>query len=377
MATQAEIYVPSTSALRDQSHTGHTPFHLGYRPELDGVRGVSIILVLGLHLIPRFVPGGYLGVEVFFVLSGFLITSLLLEEWNRKGSINLRDFYLRRALRLGPALVVYLLLLVLYATLFMRHEDALDIYTGALLTLAYVSNWVIAFYPSFPIGILAITWSLAVEEQFYLFWPLTLSFLLHRALGRRGITVCLLVALALVSLQQSFLFNHGASFRRLYYATDTRAFGLLLGCLLGCLVSWQMLPRSRVFSGVMKLLALLAALFVGYIAITLKSNNSILFKGVFAAATISIATILAALVLWPEFWGFRLLKFKPLVWVGRISYGLYLWHWPVRGFVFGSNSQPSIWRILLAAGLSFAISILSFYIVEKPFLRQKRKFSHA
>ncbi len=353
------------------------PFRLGYRPELDGVRGVSILLVLGLHFIPKVIPGGYFGVEVFFVLSGFLITTLLLQEWERKGSISLKDFYFRRALRLGPALIFYLLLLGGYAFLFLKKEHTAEIYTGILLTLSYVSNWIIALKPDYPLGILAITWSLAVEEQFYLLWPLTLFFLLNKKLSRRWIVIIIVSGLLMIIVHRYWLWHSGASFRRLYYSTDTRADGLMLGCLSGCLVSWGLMPKTRFFELGMKVLALGSALFLGYLVFTIKSSNPILFKGVFAFATMTIAIVLTVLIVWPAALAFLPLKFPPLVWIGRISYGLYLWHWPVRGFIFGASQEPSTKQIITAVILSFAITTFSFYCVEKPFLTLKKRLSHA
>src|ERR1700682_626933 len=166
-------------------------FRLGYRPELDGVRGISILLVLLLHFTPKLMPGGYFGVDIFFVLSGFLITSLLLQEWARKNSISLKDFYIRRALRLGPGLAVYLLLVGAYACVFLDKGNARGMYLGIVLTLSYISNWVMAFKPDFLPGLLAITWSLAVEEQFYLVWPLILSLLLTNNPNRNWIIIAL------------------------------------------------------------------------------------------------------------------------------------------------------------------------------------------
>jgi peptidoglycan/LPS O-acetylase OafA/YrhL len=354
-----------------------SPFQLGYRPELDGIRGISILLVFGLHFTPRYVPGGYFGVEIFFVLSGFLITALLLQEWHRRGSINLRDFYLRRAFRLGPALLVYLILLSSYAFLFMSREHATEIYIGVLATLSYVSNWMIALVPSFPTGILAITWSLAVEEQFYLFWPLTLFLLLSRKLNLRWIVVLLVVGLCAVLAQRFFLLHRGAPFRRLYYATDTRADGLLWGCLLACVMFWGWLPKSRAFAFLARTFAAISAVFLIYLVATMKSSNPFLFRGVFSLATVAITAVVSAVVLWPGFAGFAILKFPPLVWIGRISYGLYLWHWPVRGYVFGAQTQPAAGRIIVAVILTFAIESLSFYLIEQPFLKLKKKFSHA
>jgi len=343
---------------------------------LDGIRGISILLVFGLHFTPRLMPGGYFGVEVFFVLSGFLITALLLQEWQRLNAINLRDFYLRRAFRLGPALLLYLILLSAYAFLFMSREHATELYVGVLATLSYVSNWMIALVPSFPTGILAITWSLAVEEQFYLFWPLTL-FLLLRKLNPRVIILLIMTGLTLVVTHRFFLFQDGATFRRMYYATDTRADGLLWGCLLACATAWELFPKSRAFEVAMKALAVLAAIFLFYLVLIMKSSNPLLFKGVFTLATLAIVIVITTVVLWPSFSGFAILKFAPLVWIGRISYGLYLWHWPVRGYFFGSNSQPGVARIAAAVTLTFAIASLSFYVIEQPFLKLKKRFSHA
>jgi len=322
-------------------------------------------------------PGGYLGVEIFFVLSGFLITSLLLQEWQRTGLISLKDFYLRRALRLGPALIVYLLLLSAYAFFFMRSENARQIYTGVLWTLSYVSNWVLAFRPNYPVSVLAITWSLAVEEQFYLVWPLMLFFLLRSKLGKPWVIFVILCVLLLVVLRRALLMIEGAPFYRLYYGTDTRADGLMLGCLAACLVSWSLLPRSRVFEVCMKVLASFAALFLAYLVLTLKTNSPSLFRGIFTLATLAIASILMVVVVWPESLFLKILKLAPLVWIGRISYGLYLWHWPVRGFVYGATTHPSPLQVIVAVFLSFAITSVSFYLIERPFLAWKKRLSHA
>jgi peptidoglycan/LPS O-acetylase OafA/YrhL len=351
-------------------------FKLGYRPELDGVRGISILLVLGLHFTPALMPGGYLGVDIFFVLSGFLITSLLLEEWARKDSISLKDFYIRRGLRLGPALIFYLSLLGLYSLVFLKPENAREIYLGILLTLSYVSNWVIALKPNLPLGILAITWSLAVEEQFYFVWPLLLIFLLNSKLKRRWILVALSAAVVAIAARRGMLWIAGASVKRLYYATDTHADGLLLGCLAGCLVSWNLLPRKLPELG-LKGAALICALFIGYLAFSTRRDSAWLYAGGYSLVALAVTIALTVIVCRPPVLAATILRFRPLVWIGRISYGLYLWHWPVRGLIFGKSAQPSIKQIVGGIGLSFAITTLSFYFIEQPFLRWKKRFTHA
>jgi peptidoglycan/LPS O-acetylase OafA/YrhL len=322
-------------------------------------------------------PGGYFGVDIFFVLSGFLITSLLLQEWARKDSIRLKDFYIRRALRLGPALIAYLLSLGAFAFIFSKKENAHEIYVGILLTLSYVSNWVIALKPDFPPGILAITWSLAVEEQFYLAWPLLLIGLLTLKLKPRWILVALAFGFFSVTLHRRLLWEAGASVRRMYYATDTHADGLLLGCLVGCLLSWNLVPRSKLLQLCLKSVAVIGAVFLGYLVLTTQHDSAWLYAGGFSVASLAIAAMLMVLLVWPPALATKLLRFRPLVWVGRISYGLYLWHWPVRGFVFGRSVQPSVKQIIVGVVLSFVITAFSFYVVEQPFLVWKKRFSHA
>ncbi len=357
--------------------TTKSGFSLGYRPELDGLRGISILLVLGLHFAPRLFPGGYFGVDIFFVLSGFLISSLLLQEWSRRNSISLKDFYVRRALRLGPALGVYLLALGAYAFLFLTRTSAHEVYIGILWTLSYVSNWVMALKPNQPLSILAITWSLAVEEQFYLIWPLLLTGLLTAKLQRRSILIGLALGVVFVAVYRALLWHAGASPRRLYYGTDTHGDGLLLGCLIGCLVSWGRIPQSRMIRRTIKFLALISFLFIAYLVATTSSHEPKLYSGGFSLASLAIATMLLALLEFPAALATRILRFRLLVWIGRVSYGLYLWHWPVRGLVFGKSVQPSIKQIVGGVILSFTVTALSFYIVEQPFLRWKKRFSHA
>src|SRR5688500_12397183 len=157
--------VTATAPLAlDQSHEAAlvAEFKLGHRPELDGLRGISIRLVLTLHLGFSFVSGGFLGVDIFFVLSGFLITSLLVQESNSHGRISLKKFYIRRALRLMPAVFVFMIGTGVYALLFLGPEQASLTYQGILLTLSYVSNWVFAFSETVKVGPLGITWSLAI-----------------------------------------------------------------------------------------------------------------------------------------------------------------------------------------------------------------------
>jgi peptidoglycan/LPS O-acetylase OafA/YrhL len=349
----------------------------GYRPELDGLRGISILLVYIHHLYYPLMPGGFFGVDVFFVLSGFLITSLLVQEQERKGSISLKDFYIRRALRLMPALLTFILVIGGFALIFLDTIRRAATFHGILMALSYASNWFIAsgyFTPNNPLGI---TWSLAIEEQFYLTWPLSLSLALRYKLGRRWFFYILALAIVIIPMHRKVLAVYGANVMRLYYASDTRADTLLIGCLMGLLVSWQLLPHNKGFEISIKSLAALAVVFLGYMVSTASPVDRMLYLyGGYTLVALSIGLILIVLVVWPPKVVLSVLRFKPLVWIGRISYGLYLWHWPVRLFVYSRYGLPaSVGELLIAVGLSLSMATLSYYFVEKSFLRWKKSFS--
>jgi peptidoglycan/LPS O-acetylase OafA/YrhL len=350
---------------------------LGYRPELDGLRGISILIVYIHHLYSPLMPAGFLGVDIFFVLSGFLITSLLVEEWNRKGSISLKDFYIRRALRLMPAVFLLILITGALALVVLDKSTASETYQGIWLTLSYVSNWLYAFGYFSVENPLGITWSLAIEEQFYITWPLLLSLTLRFKLRRRWILCILALIIAIIPLHRKMLLEQGANILRLYYASDTHADGLLIGCLVGLLVSWDLLPHNKRCGIWMKFLAALGIIFFGY-SVSLPSwMNSLLYVCVgFTLVSLSVALSLIVMILSPPKFALLVLKFTPLVWIGRISYGLYLWHWPVRWFIYQRKALPaSTEQLVTAVVLSLLLPTLSYHFVEKPFLRWKKRFS--
>ncbi len=352
---------------------------LGYRPELDGLRGISILLVYLHHLYHPIMPGGFFGVDIFFVLSGFLITSLLVEEWNREGSISLKDFYIRRGLRLMPALVLLIIIMGGFAIIFLDKGKALNTYQGIWLTLSYASNWLYAFGHFSASNPLGITWSLAIEEQFYLTWPLLLGLALKFKLGRRWILYLLALTIAIIPLNRKILVEQGANVFRVYYATDTRADALLTGCFVGLLVSWNLLAHRKRFEISIKSLAAIAVIFLGYMVSTASWTDLMLYLyGGYTLVSLSIALPLIVLIVWPPKAALLVLKFPPLVWIGRISYGLYLWHWPVREFIYQKKIVPaSAAQLMTVVILSLSFTALSYYFVEKPFLRRKKRFSVA
>ena len=167
-------------------------FHLTYIPALDGLRGIAILAVVLFH--SAFFPGGYFGVDVFFVLSGFLITSLIMREWVTTADINLKAFYIRRVLRLGPALIAVLIAACLYETAYLPYPGVESIFVRSSYALAYLANWIWAFRPDpQPLGSLLALWSLSIEEQFYLIWPSTLVLLLKSRIETKYIGAFLLL----------------------------------------------------------------------------------------------------------------------------------------------------------------------------------------
>ena len=348
-------------------------FELGYRPSLDGVRGVAILLVLAVHTHHMFgwslLKGGSIGVDIFFVLSGFLITSILLEEWAQTGSVSLRNFYVRRGLRLVPALILLLITLLLLSNFFFSQEEAAQTRWTIPIALVYLSDFFASLVPATPLGALRHTWSLAMEEHFYLLWPPFLLLLLKTGCSRR-VLVVLTVSLALtVCCHRALLFQFGVSPARTYYGFDTRADALLIGCAAGMAVTWGL------FREMSRLNALALALIVPF-AISTDFASPIMHAGGFTVLAAATALLLMNLVLKEKGTLHALLEAKPLVWVGRISYGLYLWHYPMFKWI---KYVSAPWPVKLTLGLlaTFGVASVSFYLMERPLLRFKNRFARA
>jgi peptidoglycan/LPS O-acetylase OafA/YrhL len=326
---------------------------LGYRPALDGVRGAAIALVVLHHA--GLAPAGTVGVDVFFVLSGFLITTLLLEEHAATAGIRLTWFYVRRARRLFPALGALLLAATaLYA--------AAGLLTGAAASsLAacafYVANVVLAVQHHLPWPVLPV-WSLATEEQFYLLWPPLLAL----ALSRRAlawVTPALVIALIAVSAWRLHLVSGDASAIRLEYAPDTRGpDALLLGCLLA-LARARGVRICRPLAGVAGLAGIVAFALIGPngTAATYVAQPAVV---VAAAAVVGAATDGGAAA--------RLLSTRPLVFLGVISYSVYLWHYLALRFV-AAGGGPIALQLTAAVLLGYA----SYRWIERPFRRRRRQ----
>ena len=338
-------------------------------PELDGLRGIAIISVVIHHqLTPFSLPGGFLGVDLFFVLSGFLITGLLLAEFDKTKTISLRRFYMRRVLRLGPALFLYLLACILVA----YHSQLIEISRQLKLigfALIYLTNWRMAFGWDPSLDPTAIIWSLSIEEQFYLVWPLLFCGCLALKLRRQSIIIGLAAVILAIMAHRYSLLNAGADLTRLYYGTDTRADALLMGCLLALLPSADGVWTKRWLN----LAAILSAAALTYLIATASFSDQFLYRGGYTAVALLAGIVIMVAANSPPWILAITLRWRPLRWFGKISYGLYLWHWLVvrsTSFYYLGYWEPWV-RLALAIGIASA----SFYLFERPFNKLKSRFA--
>ena len=354
---------------------------MGYLPGLDGLRAVAIIGVLLYHAGIDWMPGGFLGVDVFFVISGFLITSLILEEYDRSGRVNFTKFYLGRARRLLPAVAV--LLIAVGLAVLIVYQDALSAFReDALATVFYVNNWWYIFVDQSyfeSVGrppLLKHLWSLSVEEQFYLIWPV-FALLLMRSGGRplvRRLALVLAIAstvwMAVLSIRNGYPVDADPS--RAYFGTDSHSMGLLVGAALATM--WRpgrlstQVPRGAQLIitgiGVSSLAAVIGFyLFVG-------EFTPWLYRGGFLALAFFTTALIAAVTHPASFLG-PALGTGILRYIGRRSYGIYLWHWPIfmvtRPGIDVEWSEPVTFVVRIA--LTLVIAELSYRLVEMPIRR--------
>jgi peptidoglycan/LPS O-acetylase OafA/YrhL len=345
-----------------------------YRPALDGLRGVAIIGVFAHHAGLASLAGGFIGVDIFFVLSGFLITALLVQEAGETGRIALRAFYVRRALRLLPALAVLLAALVLLPRAFgMMRTDAALVSTVSAL---YASNWVRAL-GVLDLEVLSHTWSLAIEEQFYLLWPPLVAVCVALGVRRRWLMLVALAGIAEATVARVALWSGDESWPRLYNGLDTRIDTLLMGALAA--LALASLPRLDVLRGrAFRALALAAALVLAVAMHLCRITAPAMYFGLGTLVALCAALVVVAAAA-TEGGITSLLEFGPLVWVGRISYGLYLWHYPVVVGLLDTHRMARLgvdpaWWMPIQIAASLVLATVSFYLLERPILRLKQRF---
>ncbi|WP_157466970.1 acyltransferase [Frankia sp. QA3] len=377
---------------------------MGYNPALDGLRALAVLAVLGFHL--NALSGGFLGVDVFLVLSGFLITSLLLAERDRTGTVSLTRFYVRRAFRLLPAFGVFVAVGAVLVVALKSRADQWDFLDNAVSSLLYVNNYYRVFRPDSGGAWFGHTWSLSLEEQFYLIWPAVLVLLCRRPAARRRLPAILTAAAVVVFVWREVLIAAGVSDARIYFGLDTRADALLVGA---GLAAWgwagPRLPgpadagsaRLRRFAGAVRLAELgprprgasgmilavagpvaLAALAV--LAATAPQPGdgiTVLDLGGFTGVALLAGVVVVSLDRCRDAPLAVVLGSAPLAWFGRISYGFYLWHFPVAGTVrdrLGDRvGEPG--QVLIAIALSTVLAAGSYYLVERPAQRRRPRWA--
>jgi len=340
-----------------------------YLPAVDGLRALAIAAVFVFHADARWLPGGFLGVDLFFAISGFLITRGLLQEYDLRSSIDLRQFWVRRARRLLPAAIVFLFLLTTAALVFFP-GDVRALRGVAVAALGYVTNWYLIFsqQPYFEsVGrpqMLQHLWSLAVEEQFYLVWPPVLLVALRflpRAVVLGGTIFLGLASAALMA----WMYGQGEGVSRLYYGTDTHAVGLLLGAALAFVEpAWQR-TRGRAFGVSLQVAGVAALAGTGFLFVWLGEARPFLYQGGFVVtALLSLVLIVVATVPGP----FAAIGGSaPLRWFGVRSYSMYLWHPPMIALLMGAGlTLPEPVLVLLAAAATTVVADLSYRFVEMP-----------
>lgn len=353
-----------------------------YLPALDGLRACAVAVVLLYHAGCTWLPGGFLGVEVFFVISGYLITGLLLAEWRVRRRIDFKAFWLRRARRLLPAVFALIVTVLAVAVVWLPGEVA-GLRGDALASAGYVTNWYLIlgqksyFETVGRPSLLQHLWSLAVEEQFYLIWPLLLAGMM-RFWTRRRTIVAIGLGAAASTLLMAALYQPDLDPSRVYYGSDTRAAGLLIGAVLAFL--WipgqtpggrQAPARARDQGRALDLLGVLAFGVLAWCCAGFDEYQPRLYQGGFALVALATAVLIVTAVDSRTRLVSRLLGCAPLRWIGLRSYGIYLWHWPV--FML---TRPQLdvaldgWQLLaMRVAATLVLAELSYRMVEMPVRR--------
>jgi peptidoglycan/LPS O-acetylase OafA/YrhL len=339
-----------------------------HNPSLDGIRALAVIMVLGFHAAAPGAAGGYLGVDVFFVLSGFLITSLLMNEIEATGSIRFGRFYLRRCLRLTPALLLMLAAYLVFAPIaWPQMAFATDV-RDVLISTFYLSDYASAFW-ALP-RYLRHTWSLSVECHFYLLWPLVTLFFVPR-ISRANFCALLAVLYVVFTGWRVYCDLDGSGgYTHSYYRFDTRLSGLTAGSLLAVLIPYMKARMSPRLADVVAVLAIVAIAVCSW-RFHVQSNAAMIF-GITVVELAAVALIYVCLA--PERSVVRAMFAHPVAsYVGKVSYGIYLWHYPIFVYLWGRHP----WYVVLFGGglAAFALAVVSYHTVERVARRYARSLS--
>ncbi|MCI0763717.1 acyltransferase family protein [Bacillus sp. TL12] len=348
-----------------------------YMVGLDSLRGLAILGVILYHINFNWMPGGFLGVTVFFVLSGYLITDILAIEWQRNKRIDLKRFWLSRARRLLPGMLVMLVIVLAWITIF--HSSLLGKMRGdSLAALLYFSNWwyiyhKLSYFESFnQLSPLNHFWSLAVEEQFYVVWPFIIGLAFFYIKKKSRIILFIMLGAAMSALAMALLYEPGADPSRIYYGTDTRAFSLLIGAALALIwpssrLANKIIPKARLVLDIVGGIALVIILVMFW-----KTNqyDPFLYRGGMVLLSLATALLVANLA-HPASRIAQFLRFRPLRWMGVRSYGIYLWHYPIITLTTPkiNAGEFSFTRALLQFLLIIVVAQISWKFIEDPIRR--------
>jgi peptidoglycan/LPS O-acetylase OafA/YrhL len=374
-----QFYGLDLAALRRlRSLIGQPQLHLSvrrrYMPGLDGLRALAVIGVILYHLGIPWAGGGLLGVSLFFVLSGYLITDLLCFEWSCSGSLDLKRFWLHRARRLLPAMLTTVVFLFLWTGLF-RPQLFLTLKEDMPAALFYYSNWYyifhhLSYFADFARpSLLTHFWSLAIEEQFYVVWPVALFFCFRSSKVRSRLFPITLIAAGVSALLMALLFHPGTDPSRVYYGTDTRAFSILIGAALAfSWPSWRLSTHLRLpHRIILDFAGFLAVSMIIFMMLHFQEYDAFVYRGGLVLFSVCAAVSIAAIA-GPQTLTGRLFALAPLRWIGRRSYALYLWHYPLL-MLATDNLVPGWTRIVLhviALILTVVAADLSYKYIENP-----------
>lgn len=346
----------------------------GYNPALDGIRAIAVIMIIGYHAHVRLFDGAFFSVDMFLVLSGYLITSLILVA-RRDNHVDFKAFLVRRARRLLPALFLLLVFVGVW-TLFMTNDMQRDITTRqSWASLFFVNNWMQidagdSYFQQFGSpSPLKHTWTLGVEGQFYLLFPTMLVLMIWRRWRVRAILLVTALMWAASAITMALLFQPGVDPSRLYYGTDTRIQSPLAGALLAIVLYFaaekQLIKSPPMWLG--NVIGLSAATALLYLCLTIDASQHFMFLGAFTIAGFLVAAVIWSVVTCPGSVLHRILSSRPLVAIGLISYGIYLWHYPFFILISeGSTGFSGLWLLAFQLAATLGMAVLSYFVIERP-----------
>lgn len=351
-----------------------TRYNRKYVPSMDGLRALAVLVVIFYHLQFNWAKGGFIGVDIFFVISGYLITNILLTEWDNTKRINLKAFWIRRARRLIPAVYTMIIVVVVLTALFARPLLA-NLHGDAIAAFFYSSNWWfifhhVSYFDSFGTpSLLKNLWSLAIEEQFYVFWPLILLIFLKWVKNPK-LLLQIIAILSLISvILMGVLYSPGGDPSRVYYGTDTRAFDLLIGCGLAFIWPFNLLSPSipKQSKLVLNVAGTISLLFFGIFTLFVSEYQPFLYRGGLLLVAL-MGGVMIASICHPASFLSKVFSFSPLRYIGKRSYGLYLWHYPIITLTTPvlEIGQPNVGRACLQILLTFIAAELSYQFIEMP-----------